>query len=135
MSSEIKASFGVALAAELTVSGSAVAPSVRAPEVARVQTPRSAANPDINATFNSNLNGNPGCLGGTGWYYGFDGNEGANIELLPVVLHEMGHGLGFSTTTSGTTGNFNGGFPSVFDRYLLDNQLDVHGEIVKGLLG
>jgi hypothetical protein len=78
-------------------------------------------NPDINATFNSNLNGSPTCLGGTGWYLGFDGNEGSSIELLPVVLHELGHGLGFSTTTSGTSGNFNAGFPSVYDRFLFDN--------------
>ena len=35
------------------------------------------------------------------WYYGTDGNEGTNIELLPVVLHEIGHGLGFQTFTNG----------------------------------
>lgn len=74
---------------------------------------------DINATFNSNLD-LATCLGGVGWYYGFDGLEGTAVELLPVLLHEMGHGLGFSTQTSGTTGNFNGGFPTVFDRFLFD---------------
>ena len=66
---------------------------------------------DINTQFSSNF----------AFYYGFDGNEGSLVELLPVVLHELGHGLGFSTTTSGTTGNFNGGFPSIFDRFLFDN--------------
>lgn len=82
----------------------------------------SAANPDINATFNSNINGSATCLGGTSWYYGFDGLEPAlTVELLPVLLHEMGHGLGFSTNTSGTTGNFNSGFPSVFDHFMYDN--------------
>jgi hypothetical protein len=86
----------------------------------------SAANPDINATFNSNLNGNPACLGGRGWYYGYDGNEGTDVELLPVLLHEMGHGLGFSTTTSGTSGNYNGGFPSVYDRFLFDPVTGLH---------
>lgn len=80
----------------------------------------SATNPDINATFNSALDGGT-CLGGATWYYGIDGNEGAQVELLPVVLHEMGHGLGFSTTTNGTSGAFNTGFPSVFDRFLFDN--------------
>ncbi len=73
---------------------------------------------DINATFNSNL-GLAGC--GFTWYYGLDGNEGTATELLPVVLHELGHGLGFSTTTSGTTGNFNTGLPSIFDKFLYDN--------------
>lgn len=85
----------------------------------------SPTNPDITSTFNLNIDS--GCFGpGLLWYYGIDGNEGVNIELLPVVLHELGHGLGFSTTTSGTTGNFNSGFPSVYDRYLLDNTLGLH---------
>ena len=75
---------------------------------------------DINATFNSNLNGNSGCLGGTGWYYGFDGNEGSNIELLPVVLHELGHGLGFSTLV-GSNGAQAGGFPDRFETFIRDN--------------
>jgi hypothetical protein len=82
------------------------------------------ANDDINAQFNSNV-GTPGCLS-VGWYYGVDGNEGGQIELLPVVLHELGHGLGFSTTTSGQTGNYNSGFPSIFDRFLFDNAVGLH---------
>ncbi len=81
-----------------------------------------ANNHDINATFNSNLNGSVGCLGGRGWYYGFDGNEGTNIELLPVVLHEMGHGLGFSTLV-GSSGAESGGIPDRFERYIRDNTL------------
>ncbi|OGF11207.1 MAG: hypothetical protein A2W00_10140 [Candidatus Eisenbacteria bacterium RBG_16_71_46] len=79
-----------------------------------------AVNPDINATFNLNIDS--GCFGpGLVWYYGIDGNEGVNIELLPVVLHEMAHGLGFQTFTSGTSGNFLSGFPTIYDRYLFDN--------------
>lgn len=76
--------------------------------------------PDINATFNVSIDS--GCfLGGT-WYYGIDGNESGQIELLPVVLHEIGHGLNFSTLTSGSTGDFFNGFPTVYDRFLLNNQ-------------
>src|SRR5262249_34887470 len=85
----------------------------------------SAANPDINATFNLTLDAGT-CLGGAVWYYGIDGNEGANVELLPVLLHEMGHGLGFSTVTSGSTGNYNSSFPAVWDKFLLDNTLGLH---------
>jgi len=70
--------------------------------------------------------GNVGCFTGIGWYYGFDGNEGTQVELLPVVLHELGHGLGFSTFTSGTSGNFNSGFPAVFDHFLYDNTTGLH---------
>lgn len=85
----------------------------------------SLTNPDINATFNLNIDA--GCFGpGLVWYYGYDGLEGANIELLPVVIHEIGHGLGFSTTTNGSSGAFNTGFPSIFDKYLLDNATGQH---------
>lgn len=56
-----------------------------------------SASPDISATFNSNLNGNPACLGGIGWYYGFDGMSGGDIDFVTVVFHEIGHGLGFQT--------------------------------------
>jgi hypothetical protein len=77
----------------------------------------SPANPDIVATFNLTLDSGT-CLGGATWYYGIDGNEGSDVELLPVVLHELGHGLGFSTTTSGTSGNYQSGFPHVFDHFL-----------------
>jgi hypothetical protein len=94
-------------------------------KLAAVDLAPGAGTPDINATFNSQLDSG-GCLGGLVWYYGFDGNEGVNIELLPVVIHELGHGLGFSTPTSGTTGAFNGGFPGVYDRFLLDNTSGLH---------
>ena len=83
---------------------------------------------DINAQFNSNL-GNAGCLTGIPWYYGFDHNEGGGIDLLAVLLHEFGHGLGFSTTTSGTTGNYLNGppaLPSVFDKFLFDETQHLH---------
>ncbi len=78
---------------------------------------------DINAQFNSNL-GLAGC--GFTWYYGLDGNEGTAIELLPVVLHELGHGLGFSTTTSGSTGNFLGGTTHISDRFLFSTANALH---------
>jgi PA domain-containing protein/flagellar hook capping protein FlgD len=77
---------------------------------------------DINAQFNSSV-GQTGCLEGTSWYYGVDGNAGTKIDLLSTVLHELGHGLGFSTTTSGQTGSFLSSFPHVWDHFLLDNSL------------
>jgi hypothetical protein len=52
---------------------------------------------DIRARFNSEL-GKPGCLDGTTWYFGLDDLEATGqIDLLAVVLHEIGHGLGFAT--------------------------------------
>ncbi|HZM14854.1 MAG TPA: PA domain-containing protein [Candidatus Krumholzibacteria bacterium] len=81
---------------------------------------------DINATFNSNINGSPSCLGGRTWYYGFDGNEGTNIELLPVVLHEMGHGLGFSSITDEVTGAFLNGFRDIWSIFMFDTDVGLH---------
>jgi len=78
---------------------------------------------DIQANFNSNV-GTPGCLETAPWYYGFDHAQGVGLDLLSVVLHELGHGLGFSTTTNVSTGAFLGmapnQFPSVFDKFLFD---------------
>jgi hypothetical protein len=52
-----------------------------------------AAN-DISATFSSTV-GSPTCLGGAQFYLGLDHAAGSNIDLLNIVLHEFGHGLGF----------------------------------------
>ena len=55
-----------------------------------------SASADISATFNSSIDNS--CFNNTTWYYGLDGNRPAGtIELLSVVLHEIGHGLGFQT--------------------------------------
>ncbi|QJR09929.1 hypothetical protein DSM104443_00980 [Usitatibacter rugosus] len=74
----------------------------------------------ISARFNSEL-GKPNCLAGSPFYLGIDGNAGTLIDLSTVLLHEFGHGLGFSTTTNGTTGAYNGGFPSIYDKFAYDN--------------
>ena len=76
--------------------------------------------PQINARFNANL-GQPGCLTGTYFYLGLDANHGSNIDFVATLLHEMGHGLGFQTFTSGLTGAKFAGYPSIWDHYLLDN--------------
>ena len=85
----------------------------------------SAGSSDINAQFNSDVD-NATCLGTANWYYGFDGNEGTNIELLPVVLHEIGHGLGFSSFVTLSTGAFSGGLPSIYSRFILDTSTGLH---------
>ena len=58
---------------------------------------------DISAEFNSNL-GSSGCLEGGGWYYGFDDNSGNQTGFLTVLLHEVTHGLGFTSLANLNTG-------------------------------
>jgi PA domain-containing protein len=75
---------------------------------------------DINANFNVNL-GNPGCLTGTGWYLGFDNNHGSQIDLVTVLLHEFGHGLGFSSFVSRTDGSELAGQDDIYETFMIDN--------------
>ena len=81
--------------------------------------PDPVAAADIRARFNSNL-GATGCLTGIGWYYGLDGNHGTNIDLVTVLLHELGHGMGFQQFASITTGALFLGLPDVYNKELLD---------------
>ena len=82
------------------------------------------ATPHIRARFNSRLGLAADCLPGTLFYLGLDNAHGANIDFVAVLLHEMAHGLGFQTFTSGLTGAYLGGQPSIWDHYLLDNRLN-----------
>ncbi|UCH83038.1 MAG: choice-of-anchor D domain-containing protein, partial [Candidatus Latescibacterota bacterium] len=53
---------------------------------------------DGTMTFNSNLDGSESCLGGSGWYLGFDESPPpGDIDFVTVLVHEMGHVLGFLT--------------------------------------
>jgi hypothetical protein len=88
-------------------------------------------NVDIKTQFNVNL-GNPGCLDGTPFYLGLDGNAAGKINFVETLLHELGHGLGFSVLTVQTsTGNrlnsagtgfvASGGLPSIWEGFMYDN--------------
>ena len=80
--------------------------------------------PQINARFNSNL-GQTGCLTGTPFYLGVDNAApSTTVDFVETLLHEMGHGLGFQTFTSGATGAFFVGQPSIWDHYLHDDAID-----------
>lgn len=79
--------------------------------------------PQLQINFNVNL-GTPGCLTASPWYFGIDNNPppGA-INLVVVLLHEFGHGLGFTVgPTNGQTGNRSQGSPSIWERFMVDNQ-------------
>ena len=64
-------------------------------------------NDDLLARFNADIDNNNACLANTNWYYGLDGNPpGGDIDFLTVILHELGHGLGFSSFVNEVTGLF-----------------------------
>jgi hypothetical protein len=76
---------------------------------------------DIISFFNSDIDDNdPNCLTGRTWYYGFDNNQGTNIDFLAVVMHEIAHGLGFSNFANEATGTLTGGFPDIYTKFTLD---------------
>lgn len=81
------------------------------------------ANEEINTQFNSDID-NGTCLTGTaGWYYSTEASDTTpsdRIPLLPVVFHELGHGLGFQTFTSNQTGAFFSGTPDIWTNFLFD---------------
>jgi hypothetical protein len=73
---------------------------------------------EINATFNSAVDG-PVVLGSTSWYYGTDGNPPAGkIDFFSIVLHELGHGLGFLTLMDVGTGALGVGKMDIFTEQL-----------------
>ncbi len=76
------------------------------------------ASNDIRSRFNADF-GKPGCVDGLAWYYGLDGNNGLNVDLVSVALHELAHGLGFVTFVGNDGGEFVGE-PDVFERSILD---------------
>lgn len=78
---------------------------------------------DINSRFNGDIGVNPNCLTGADWYYGLDGKtpEG-KINFLNVVMHEIGHGLGFQGFTN-SAGDFLAGQQDIYSTFAYDNVL------------
>ncbi len=84
-------------------------------------------NPQIEATFNVDID-NGSCLTNNTWWYDTNPAHAIpthRIPLLPVVFHELGHGLGFISFTNLSNGSFlsigSGQFlPDILDFYLFD---------------
>jgi hypothetical protein len=80
-----------------------------------------SSSPDINATFNKDVK----------WYFGTDGNTPELLyDFVTVVLHELGHGLGFTgfffvTGKVGAYGKENAGDIAAFDQMVV-NYKDEH---------
>ncbi|MGD8774061.1 MAG: hypothetical protein PVF44_02005 [Syntrophobacterales bacterium] len=79
---------------------------------------------DIGATFNSAIGTT--CPFPKVWYYGLDGNPPANtIDFVSIVLHELGHGLGFLTYVELGTGKKLLGYDDIFMLNLEDHTTGV----------
>ena len=66
---------------------------------------------DLQANFSTTFN----------FYMGLDNNEGpGQQDLLAVILHELGHGLGFANFFNEASGQFAFGFPDVYSEYTFD---------------
>jgi FG-GAP-like repeat len=71
---------------------------------------------DIDATFNSSIGTT--CSFPNVWYYGLNGTPPAGkLDFVTVVLHELGHGLGFLSLVNVTTGTKFFGFD---DSYMIN---------------
>ena len=83
---------------------------------------------DINVNVNSNAELSGDLLPGGGlpalvWYYGLDNNAPAGtIDLLSVLTHELGHGLGFSSTVNLSNGQYIFGSPDIYARHIFDTE-------------
>jgi hypothetical protein len=87
-------------------------------------------NVDIKTQFNARL-GQADCLAGSAFYMGLDGKAGSQVNFAATLLHELGHGLGFSvmsvSTASGNRINAEytaytaDGLPSIWEGFMYDN--------------
>jgi hypothetical protein len=68
------------------------------------------AQDDIAANFSSDFD----------FYLGLDGNHGAKLDLVAVLLHEFAHGLGFAQYGNVTTGALPLNLADVYNSFLLD---------------
>jgi hypothetical protein len=86
---------------------------------------------DIKTQFNARL-GASDCLANTPFYLGLDGNAGNDVNFAATLLHELGHGLGFSVVSvytplgyrinaEGTQYVSSGGLPSIWEGFMYDN--------------
>jgi hypothetical protein len=77
--------------------------------------------------FNAGLGG-ANCLAGISFYFGLDNAVApGQVALLATILHELAHGLGFSSSVNPTTGLASSP-PGIFDYHVFDEvgQTDWH---------
>jgi len=77
------------------------------------------SNHDIKITFNSDID-NQFVLGPQDFYYGTDANPGFDSDFVTVALHEIAHGLDFSSDIRSDGTLKNSTLAKVYDQFLFD---------------
>jgi hypothetical protein len=95
------------------------------------RTDLNGATSEITASFTNNFSWSTAApfnypAPGLSWYFGLDGNPGANqIDFLSVCLHEIAHGLGYSGSVRNNGGTLQYQFapnkPAIYDRFVTNN--------------
>jgi hypothetical protein len=83
---------------------------------------------DIIATFNVDMDSGTCLDGSPGWWYGTDPSvpvTSGRVPLLPVVFHELGHGLGFVSLYSTANGAKQSTGTPIWGNYLYDTETNM----------
>lgn len=74
---------------------------------------------EINVQFNSDVDGSV-VLGSNKFYYGTDKNSGSDKDFVSLAMHEIAHGLGFSSDIKSDGSWLNPTLTKEYDRFLYD---------------
>jgi hypothetical protein len=74
---------------------------------------------ELVVNFNSNID--QGCLGGSSrFFYGSGTAPNGQISFIAVAMHELAHGLGFSSFVNESSGQSFQGSPDIFGQFTVD---------------
>lgn len=77
---------------------------------------------DLEVFYNKRI-GQAGVLGGAQFYLGYGAAPAGRLDFVGVSVHELGHGLGFASLVSVTSGAKPLGRDDIFTRQIVDNRV------------
>ena len=82
---------------------------------------------DIGMTFNSSIDNNNDCLQGINWDYSISLTAPSGfISFYQVILHEIAHGLGFSSFLNSSDGSLFNDSPDAYTLFLRDDNSNLN---------